>query len=134
MTLHHTINKTMGCVFDYLTDMQKFVSVHPVITKIEKIAGNNYRVFETLKIAFIPCSFTYTVMAESEPQNNKVIMYATVMRLTKVTMVFILKAGQGFTFVEEEISFTSPLPVVPVLTRIFTRQHKQLFKNIEMAG
>ncbi len=48
MTLAYKINKPAHIVFDYLADMQKFVSVHPVITTIENIKDNHYLVFETV--------------------------------------------------------------------------------------
>ena len=36
MDLLFKLNKPPDLIFDYLTDMQKFVSVHPVISKIDK--------------------------------------------------------------------------------------------------
>ena len=58
MNLIFRVNKPIDTVFDYLTDMQKFVSVHPLISKIDDLSGNNYLVHETLKVGFIPFSFT----------------------------------------------------------------------------
>ena len=59
MVLTYSINKPVEIVYDCLTDMQKFVSVHPIIYKIENKGENEYLVFETLKVLFIPVSFTY---------------------------------------------------------------------------
>jgi len=42
MELSFKINKSADFIFDYLTDMQKFVSVHPVITKIDKTNNDSY--------------------------------------------------------------------------------------------
>ena len=131
MKLTFKIKKSSDYIFDYLTNMQKFVTVHPVITKIQKNIDNSYLVYETLKIGFIPFSITYTVTIESMPANNTVIMRATVMKLTKIEMKFVMKQDNGFTIVEENILFKSPLPVKSFMQNIFKKQHEQLFKNIE---
>ena len=52
MKLSFKIHKNIDLVFDYLTDMQKFVSVHPVIFKIENTSAKSYLVHETLKFGF----------------------------------------------------------------------------------
>jgi hypothetical protein len=53
---------------NYLADTNKFTSVHPVITKLEPKGGDNYLVYETLKVGFIPFSFTYPVVIKSDTQ------------------------------------------------------------------
>jgi len=130
MELSFKINKSADFIFDYLTDMQKFVSVHPVITKIDKTNNDSYLVYETLKFGFIPFSFTYPVTIESNFSDKNVIIRATVMKLTKIEMTFVLKAGKDFTVIEETIQFKSPLPVKSSMQNIFKKQHGQLFKNI----
>ncbi len=133
MDLTFTIHKPAGEVFDYLTDMQKFVSVHPVITKTELLAGNEYKVYETLKAAGIPFSFTYTVKITYDVKNKRVEFGATVMKFTHIHMAFQLTALGDHTTIDEVITFRSPLPVKSIMTRIFKKQHRQLFKNIEAA-
>jgi hypothetical protein len=104
-----------------------------VITKIEKKANNNYLVYETLKVALIPFSFTYPVTVTAYPEKSVVIMRATVMKLNKIEMVFAVKASGDFTMVDERIKFNSPLPVAYILQRVFKEQHAQLFKNIALS-
>jgi carbon monoxide dehydrogenase subunit G len=132
MKLSFRINKSADFIFDYLTDMQKFVSVHPVITKINKTGNDSYLVYETLKFGFIPFSFTYPVTIESTPDDKVVVIRATVMKLTKIEMTFVLNEDNDFTVVEENIQFKSPLPVNSIMQSIFKKQHGQLFKNIEL--
>ncbi|GAB2562161.1 SRPBCC family protein [Spirosoma areae] len=132
MKLTFTIKKPVDFVFDYLTDVQKFVSAHPVITRIDKLGTTNYLVYETLKLGFLPFSFTYPVTIESDLTNKRVIMRATVLKLTKIDMNFILKPDGDCSVIEETIHFTSPLPIEGILQRIFKTQHQQLMKNIEM--
>ena len=131
MELKFKMNKPVGFIFDYLTDMQKFVFVHPVISQIDALENNNYLVHETLKFGFIPFSFTYPVNIESNYENKKIIIRATVMRLTKIEMAFEIRNEGDISIVEENIRFKSYLPVKSMMQRIFREQHTQLFKNIE---
>lgn len=119
-------------VFDYLTDMQKFVSVHPVISKIDRLSENNYLVHETLKAGLVPFSFTYPVTIQQDLDRKRVEMKATVMKITKIEMTFNLRQENDFTIVEESILFKSPLPIKFIMQNIFRKQHNKLFKNIEI--
>jgi carbon monoxide dehydrogenase subunit G len=130
MQLTFDLQQPIELVFDYLTDMQKFVSVHPVISKIEPMSGNRYLVHETLKLGPIPLSFTYTVTLESNMQNRTIVIRATVMKLTKIDMSYTLHPMAGCTKVEETIGFRSYLPIKSVMQNIFRKQHTQLFQNI----
>ncbi len=131
MKLSFKINKAPELIFNYLTDMQKFVSVHPLITKIDKTNSDSYLVYETIKLGFIPISFAYPVTIESKQLDNIVIMRATVMKLAHIEMIFELKQENNFTIIEENINFKSLLPINSILGKIFKKQHKQLFQNIE---
>lgn len=133
MHLTFTIHKPADEVFDYLTDMQKFVSVHPVITKIELLAENEYKIYETLKAAGISFSFSYTVRINYDLKNKRVGFCATVMKFTQINMAYQLTAQEDHTTIDEVITFRSPLPVKSIMARIFKKQHTQLFKNIEAA-
>ena len=133
MKLTFTVKKKSSVVFDYLTNMQKFVSVHPVITRIDDLRNDHYLVHETLKLGVISFSFTYPVMIKKDAVNNEVIIRATVMKLTKIEMTFKLTPESGSTVIEENIKFKSHLPVVSIMESIFEKQHSQLFKNIELS-
>ena len=130
MKLNFKLNKSPDFVFDYLTDMQKFVLVHPVISKINDLGENNYKVFETLKFGFIPFSFIYPVIIASNFKDRSVVIKATVMKLTKIEMVFNIKVENGSTIVHERIHFESVLPIKSIMQSIFKKQHNLLFKNI----
>ena len=132
MKLTYKIYKNIDHVFEYLTDMQKFVSVHPVISTIENISDNNYLVHETLKVGFIPFSFTYPVKIEKSFSNKKIEFKATVFKLTEIQMQFVLTEDGAFTIIGEEIQIKSPLPVKFLMNNIFKKQHNKLFENIEM--
>lgn len=132
MRLSFKIHKNIDLVFDYLTNMQKFESVHPVISKIENTSDKTYLVHETLKFGFIPFSFTYPVTIENSISDKIIVIRAKVFKLTKIEMKFVLKADNGYTIIDEEIQFKSPLPIKFIMENIFRKQHALLFKNIEM--
>ncbi|MES3016507.1 MAG: SRPBCC family protein [Bacteroidota bacterium] len=131
MKLSFRIHKNIDLVFDYLTDMQKFVSVHPVISQIDPTGGESYLVHETLRFGFIPFSFTYPVTIEKSLADKKITMRATVFKMTKIVMRYQLRGEDEFTVIDEEITFRSPLPVGFIMEGIFRKQHSQLFSNIE---
>lgn len=132
MKLSFRLKKSSEFIFDYLTDMQKYTSIHPVISQIDKTGEGSYLVHETLKIGFIPISFAYPVTIEHSWVDKVVSMRATVFKLTKIEMKFEMKTDGDYTEVEETIHFKSPLPVKFVMQRIFRKQHTELFKNMEL--
>jgi carbon monoxide dehydrogenase subunit G len=131
LKLSFRIKKNSDFTFEYLTDMQKFVSVHPVISKIDHLDNENYLVHETLQLGFIPFSFSYPVKIEKNKADKIVIIQATVFKLTKIEMKFVLTSDNDFTIIEEEIIFKSLLPVKFIMKKVFKKQHQKLFKNIE---
>lgn len=133
MELTFRLKKSSEYIFDYLTNMQKFVSVHPVISHIDKTGNAHYLVHETLKVGFIPFSFTYPVSIIKNRTEKIVILNATVFKIVKVEMKFVLKEDNEHTIVEENIQFKSHFPIKFFMKNIFKKQHHQLFKNIEMS-
>ncbi len=132
LNLSFKVEKPIETVFENLTDMQKFVSFHPVINKIEAISNNNYRVHETLRFGFIPVTFQYLVVINSNLAEKKVKMVATVLKFTKIEINFVLKTVENFTIITESIHFKSPFPVKGIMGRIFKKQHSILFENMNL--
>lgn len=132
LNLSFKVEKPIETVFENLTDMQKYVSFHPVITKIEAISNNNYRVHETLRFGFIPVTFQYLVVINSNLAEKKVIMVATVLKFTKIEMNFVLKTVENFTIITESILFKSPFLLKGIMSRIFKKQHSILFENMNL--
>ena len=58
-------------------------------------------------------------------------MTATVMKFTKVEMIFILFSENDITRIEETVNFNTIFPMKQVLQKIFKKQHIELFKNLE---
>ena len=132
MKLTFQLHKSVDFIFDYLTDMQKFCSVHPVIYRIVNNGNEDYTIYEQLKFGFIPFSFTYATTVKKNQVQKQVSYHASVIKLVNIKMNFVLKPAGERTIVEEEIQFKSILPVKFIMNNIFEKQHTQLFKNIEM--
>ena len=130
MILQHKIGKPPAVVFDYLTDMLKFVSVHPVIHKMDRLNSHDYLVHETLKVGPIPISFTYPATVNSSDDRKSVIMSAVVMRVARIEMTFLIREIPTGTVVDEEVVFASLLPIEFIMQRIFRKQHTRLFENL----
>ena len=130
MQLTFNLQQPIEVVFDYLTDMQKFVSVHPVITKMDWLSANKYLVHETLRFGFIPVSFTYPVTIDQNDKDKTIVIRATVMKITKIEMNYKLDRFNGLTTIDETITIKSLLPIQSVMERIFRKQHGLLFQNI----
>ena len=131
MNLTFQVNKPPAFIFTYLTDMQKFVSVHPVIYKIDALGDQHYLVYERLKVGFIPYSFRYPVTIESDADKRTVIIKATVMNRVHIEMRYAIRPDGPSSIVEEEIKFRTILPVKAMMGPIFKKQHQLLFKHID---
>lgn len=131
MILYHQSRKSPDFIFEYLTDVDKFVSIHPVITKMKILEKDDYLVYETLKVGFIPISFTYKTKIEANLTNKAIVFRVTVMGFTKIKMSFIISAANSFTAVEENIEFITFNPFQFILKRLFKKQHKKMFQNLE---
>lgn len=130
MHLTFTVNQPANLVFNYLTNMQKFASVHPVITRIVPTGKHQYVVHETLRMAFLPVSFTYPITVESDRAKNWVKMQARVMGLIRIGINFRISTEESLTVVEEVINIIAPAPLRFVIESIFKKQHELLFKTI----
>jgi carbon monoxide dehydrogenase subunit G len=133
MVIEQSINRNADHVFEYLSDMQKFVSVHPIIYRIDDLGKGHYKVFEKLKVLFIPFRFTYPVTIEKNIPERRVTIRAQVKKIIRIQMELSLVETAGKTRISETVTFRSALPVHFIMNRIFRQQHKQLFLNIEKA-
>lgn len=133
MRLHHQLNKTAEQVFDTLTNAQKFVAAHPVITKMQVIGKDKYLVWETLQLGFIPCPCKYAATVVGDSETQKVVMRAKVMKINRIEINLSVEANGTGCVVREEITFRSPLPIKRSMEKIFRKHHTQLFKNIDSA-
>lgn len=125
------VKKDIRTVIEYLTDTEKFVSVHPLIYKMVAVGDDTYRVFETLKVGGIPFRFRYRARITYQP--GAVLIRATVMGLTKLSMHFTFFEDEGHTVVTERFEIQSLLPLSRFMNRLIEAQHQRMFEAIESA-
>jgi len=133
MTIEFNVNKPADIVFEYLSDMQKFVSVHPIIYKIDPLGENKYFVFERLTLLYIPWNFTYVVNIDARKETKEIIITTTVKKMVHIKMHFVIEESSGNSRIKESVTFKSFLPVTAIMSKIFSDQHTQLFLNIGKA-
>lgn len=70
------IQKDAQTVLSYLTDTQKFVSVHPLIYKMKELNKNKYKVYESVKLGIFTYRFTYQCFCHGLDQVNYAFPFA----------------------------------------------------------
>ena len=128
--LEHRLTKPASVVVNYLTDMQQFVSVHPLIYKAEKVAVDKHLVYERVTLLGIPLRFTYVVTVSGDGQNN-ITYKTTVNKMVHVEMHFEIQTEKTATVVRETIKINSFLPVHGFMKWMLRRHHGTMFANIE---
>ena len=113
--------------------MLKFVSIHPVIRKMDRLNEHDYLVHETVNVGPIPISFTYPATVVGSHDRQSVTMRATVLKIARIEMNFLIREIPTETLVEEEVVFACALPVEFIMQRIFRSQHTKLFDNLRNA-
>lgn len=131
MVLNYKLKKPAEFIFECLTNMTKFVSVHPVIDKANYLGKGKYQIFETLKLGFLQISFTYSVIIACNYESKQVVMKAVVMNVVKIEMFFKITEANGYSLVSEELNFNTLLPIKSKMQKLFIKQHALLFRNIE---
>jgi carbon monoxide dehydrogenase subunit G len=130
MVLLYKLQQSPDTVFNYLSDMEKFVAVHPVISRMKPTGNNHYTVSETLKLAFVPYSFNYQAIVQPNKVTKTILMKARIGWFAKIRLLFtIIDCGYS-SVVKEELHCSSWLPVRRVMTAIVKKQHAALFRNI----
>lgn len=130
MIVTYRTNKHASFIFDYLTDMQKFASVSPVITKVDEIGHHRYLVCEILKFGPIPFKFKYPLRIELSDKNRTVTMRAVVHKIIQINFIFRIVDAVDYSVIEETIEYQSLLPLGPIFFYVLKKQHETLFENI----
>jgi hypothetical protein len=129
MILNHQLRQPIETVFAYLTDLQKYQSIHPLITKVETLPGDIYRIHE--RFLSSPWIFTYTATMRCDDRDKSVEMNAVIMKYIHVNMNFKLIGDQDGTSVIEKITILAPFPFKNLMEPIFRKEHNRLFINLD---
>ena len=130
MIFTYKLYQPLNLVYEYLTDMNKMSSIHPIISKITSINDKEYKIYETLNIAFIPFNFEYPLFIQSDEMNHSITMKCIIMKMITVQLSFNLKEEGDHTCVKETIDINSILPIGFLMYNIFKKQHGIMFGNL----
>lgn len=133
MNISHFVHKKPEAVFAYLSDMQKFVGVHPIIYKMVDLGQGNYQVYERLPLGFTSFSFNYPVTVKSQREGLVVTMNADVMKLAMIEMKFVIEPDGDSSVVNETVQIATSFPLKAFIWKECVRHHTRLFKNIALA-
>ena len=133
LPLSFFVPRSAEFVFDCLTNPVQFVAAHPVIYRMDALGDDRYRVFERLPLGPVTLGFTYEATIKGDAARRRVAMRARVLAVVTIAMEFQLTPAAGGTLVQEQVTFTSWLPVGPAMRGIFRKLHTQLFTNIGRA-
>ncbi|MCC5936976.1 MAG: SRPBCC family protein [Lunatimonas sp.] len=129
--LQFIVHRDRIAVMNYLTDPDRFVSVHPLIYQMTALPGGDYLVREKVSLGLFPYRFSYTASISAFP--DEIHISASVMGLTHINMLFRFETASGSTQVTEKLKIESVLPITNFMASFFEKQHRQLFDNIEKA-
>ena len=131
MIVIHRIHKSSTFIFEALSKMETFATLHPVVNKIELVGREQYLFFESLKIGLLSFAFSYPVFVHSIEAQQRIIMKATIFDKILLNVNFDITGQNDFCVVREEITITTWLPIRTVMKMIVVKHHKQLFANLE---
>ena len=131
LIINYELNKPIEQVYGYLSDMHKYIKVHPIIYKIEEISKDKYLIFERLKLGIFSLSINYPAKIACDFNSKKIKMTALVMKIIEIEIFFELNNIESKTKIKESITFKSFLPIAFLLGPIFKKQHQILFNTIE---
>ena len=122
-------DKDIPTIKKYLTETNKFVSVHPLIYKMTDLSDDNYKIYEKVKVGFLTYTFSYYTKITQIDDSLRI--NASVMGLTRFTMQFNFHKEGNRTIINEELTIQSILPIKNFLTNLIAKQHQEMFKNID---
>jgi hypothetical protein len=132
MELEFKFKKKASEVITYFSDSQLFVSVHPLIYKMELIDNEQFIVYEKTSILGIPYSFTYPARIQKKG-DYEVEIYAFIQKMIHVTMLFRIVPQPGGCQLMERIDVKPAFPFKWIMEPVLTKYHKLLFEKIEKA-
>jgi hypothetical protein len=130
MVLEYNVNQSAEIVIDYLSDIKKFASIHPIIYKTIVLPDKSVHCFEKLPLGPIYFPANYIVKIEVDESHQNVTMTALVMKLIHVHIHFQIVANGASCRVIETVNFRSIFPVNFIMKPIFKKQHRIMFENL----
>ncbi|HMI06062.1 MAG TPA: hypothetical protein VK528_00845 [Flavobacterium sp.] len=119
-------------IFQYLTDMQKLATAHPLVTSVDELGDSNYRFHVTLTLGFIPIYFTCPVtLLESDGDKNTLRVRVTLFKYNTVEIGYRMIGTDDFSLIEESMHYTSLPPMKHLMSKYLKKVHYKFYKKID---
>jgi hypothetical protein len=116
--------------YNYFSDIDKFVSIHPVIYKCAPIEENAYLLYERLKFAGLGISFSYKVVFESRTPHLQVIMFSEIRKGARLKLIFDFRSNNDQTILTETLWFDGYAVIKPFFIPFLAKTHIEMIKNL----
>jgi len=130
LVLNYHLPHNSELVFDCLSNMKTFASLHPVIWNMDLIRDDLYLVYEKIPVGSFSYSFKYKARVKANPESRTIQINALVHYVNHIDLFFTLLESDGGVFIREEIVVRSPFPIRNIVYKVFKKQHDLLFRNI----
>ncbi len=129
--LNHLCAHPVNLVFTFIADIQKFVSIHPVLFKADEVKPNYFLLHERLN-KHLPFSFSYYVTMVEITPNQKVVMHSNIFKLVDLTLTFDFNYNEQakVTEIAEYIDIKAPTLIKYQFVKMISKIHVQLFSII----
>ena len=124
------IDHPLEIVYDALADMDQFVEHHPLIYAARVVSPGYYKIYERVRMGFIPYHFTYHAQILPDPVVQRITMKALLYRLISLEIVFFLSSHSSYTKVREEIIIQGPLLIEKKKKKNLITAHLNMFEKI----
>ncbi|MCF8450887.1 MAG: hypothetical protein K9G49_13525 [Taibaiella sp.] len=126
----HMLEHKLEDAYGFFFDLNKFVSVHPVIYKCDLLAENSYLFYERLKFAGLSLSFSYKVVIEHAVPHTQVIMFSEIRKGVTLRLIFDFSESNGKTKLTETIIFTGPFFIKSTFVSFLEKMYLKMVDNM----
>ncbi len=129
--LKHQIEQPVENVFPFFSEIEQFVSIHPVIYKCEPLSANEYQLFEQLSLMGFKTRFSYNVIFEKIVPNQQVIMCSNIRKGVHLRLTFDFECNkEKTTQIVETVDFKGPAIIDPLFLKFLAKTHLKMVENL----
>lgn len=129
--IDHAIQAPASVVWSYLSDLNKFAEVHPIICRVDTYGDGAYRLYEKLPLGPFSFRFSYPVRVTLDLKESIIRYESTVLGIARLDMRFHIVDRGDHSVTHEVVEIRSRLPVERYTASECYKYHQMTFTNIE---
>ena len=129
MIIIYSFSQSIGTLYPYIVDFEKFGSLHPYMNRIQKMA-DGYRAYETVPLGFIKRHEEYPVQVDVLAPMKTVRYRSQVKPSVSLEILFEFSTLENKTIITETITINANAIVRWMMENLMQRAHKQLFEKL----